>query len=214
MNLTKVSDLLEAAQLAINNTQSNAAVKQQLQAYGLSPALLQTGKTLLAGLEQKHREQSRMQDERWALSQQINASLLATRDQFKEHAHLAQVAFRQDPALVRALRVTRIANRRWECVRQAEYFYKIFQEQKLSLKNLGIPAREIEETQASVTELLRLKETRIQKKGIAEQGTEARQQAQAALREWLMEFRAIARAAYHSQPQMLEVFGVKVATAV
>ncbi len=213
MNLTKVNDLLEAAQLAINNTQNDPSVKQRLEAYGLTPARFQRGKTLLRTLEQKDTVQTKIQDERWALSQQINASLLATRDQFKEHARLALVAFRQDPALLHALKIERIATRRWDCVRQAAYFYQAFQERKLTLEGLGISAKEIQQTQAAVTQLLRLKEARVLKKGIAEQGTEERRQTQAELREWLMEFRAIARAAYRSQSQMLEVFGLRVATA-
>ena len=214
MNLTKVNDLLEAAQLAINNTQNDPAVKQRLEAYGLSPALSQRGKTLLRTLEQKQGSQTKIQDERWALSQQINASLLATRDQFKEHARLALVAFRQDSALIHALKIERIATRRWECVRQAAYFYQVFQERKLTLESLGISPKEIQQTQATVAELLRLKEARVRKKGISERGTEERQRAQADLRKWLMEFRAIARAAFYNQPQMLEVFGIRVATAV
>lgn len=214
MNLTKVNDLLEAAQLAINNTQNDPAVKQRLEAYGLSPAQLQAGKNLLRTLEQKQATQAKIQDERWALSQQINASLLATRDQFKEHARLALVAFRQDPALIYALKIERIATRRWDCVRQAGYFYQVFQERKLTMEGLGISPREIQQTQAVVTQLLRLKEARVLKKGLAEQGTEARQKAQADLREWLMEFRAIARAAFRTKPQMLEIFGIRVATAV
>ena len=214
MNLTKISDLLEAASLAVNNTQNNPAVQQQLEAYGLRAAQLQTGKQRLRTLEQKHNAQIQLQNERWALSQQINASLLATRDLFKDHARIAMIAFRRDPTLIRALGVTPLATRRWECVRQASYFYQQLQEQKLSLEAYGISTKEIQQIQANVAQLLSLKEERVHKKGLSEHGTQERKQAQSDLRDWVMEFRSIARVAFRSQPQMLEIFGIRVAAAV
>ena len=214
MNLTKISDLLEAASSAVNNTQNNPIVQQQLEAYGLRAAQLQTGKQRLRTLEQKHNAQLQLQNERWALSQQINASLLATRDLFKDHARIALTAFRRDPALIRALGISPLATRRWECVRQAHYFYQQLQERKLSLEAFGISDKDVQQIQANVTQLLRLKEERVYKKGLSEHGTQDRKQAQNDLRDWVIEFRSIARVAFRSQPQMLEIFGMKVAAAV
>ena len=213
MNLRKTDELLEAASLAVNNSRNNPAVQQQLETFGMTSARLQTGANLLKDLRQKNLAQTKIQNERWALSQQINESLLATRDQFKEHARIAQVAFRQDPQLLNLLGIGQIARRRWDCVRQAIFFYERLQEKKLSLELLGVSRKELQETQAIATQLLDLKETRVQKKGLAEQGTHEKQQAQRALHEWMIEFRAIARIAFRQQPQMLEMFGIKVGVA-
>ena len=214
MNLTKTSDVLEATSLALNNTQNDPTIGARMEAYGLSAAAIQTGKRLLKTLEQKTIIQDKLQQKRWALSQQINASLLATRDQFKEHAQLSLVAFRHDTALIHALKIERIASRRWECVRQAAYFYQEFRNRKLSLAPLGVSPKDIQRIHDNVTELLRLKEDRVYKKGISEQNTQEKNQAQAELREWLLEFRAIARAAFRHQPQLLEMFGMKVGARV
>lgn len=214
MNLTKNNDLIEATSLAISTIRTNPEVQQRLANYGLSAARQQTGRNLLRDLEQKTLTQTRIQNERWALSQQINASLLATRDQFKEHAHLAQVAFRQDPPLLNLLGIARIASRRWDCVRQAVFFYERLQERKLSLENLGVSRKELQQAHTTAVQLLDLKEKRVQKKGLAEQSTQDKKEAQRALRAWLVEFRAIARLAFRHQPQMLEMFGMKVTSVV
>lgn len=214
MGLTKISDLLEAASLAVNNTQGNPAIQQQLEAYGLRAAQLQTGQRRLQVLKQKHDAQLQLQNERWALSQQINASLLATRDLFKSHARAATVAFQHDPALIQALNIVPLATRRWECVRQASMFYQQLQERELSLAAFGISVQEIQEVQANVAQLLQLKEKRVHKKERCEQGTQDRKQAQDDLHDWVIEFRSTARVAFRSQPQVLEIFGMRVATAV
>ena len=214
MNFNKLSELIEAAHLAINNTQNNAAVQQHMEAYGMRAAELQSGKNLLRTLEQKHAQQTQLQDERWSLSQQIDASLQAVGSTFKVHARLAQAAFRNDPSLIHSLRIEQLDTRRWECVRQAAHFYQAFHARKLSLTGIGVSAKEMQQAQQAVRELQRMKEARADKKGLAEQGTVERQQAQDQLRRWLVNFRAIARIAFRQQPQMLERFGMKVATAV
>ena len=212
MNLNKINDLREAARLAINNTQNNSDVRQQMEAYGMSPAELQAGKNRLRIFEQKHERQAQLQDERWALARQIDASLQAVTSAFKTHARLAQAAFRHDPELIRRLRAERLDTRRWECVQQAEHFYKTFQAHKLSLEGIGVAPKEIQQMQRAVSDLQHLKEARADKKGLAEQSTAERQQAQNELRRWVVNFRAIARIAFRQQPQMLERFGMKVLT--
>ncbi len=214
MNLKRNNDLLEAASLAINNTQNNTLVQQQLQKFGLTAARLQTGQNLLKRLEQKHLTQTKVQHERWALSQQINASLLAARDQFKEHARLAQIAFREDSPLLNLLGVSRIASRRWECVRQAVFFYDRLSEQPVSLEGFGVSAQELTQAQDTVTQLLQLKEVRVLKTQEAEQRTQEKKEVQGKLYDWLIEFRAIARQAFQHQPQILDMFGMRVIASV
>lgn len=214
MNLSKMNVLVEATRLAIHNTENNTAVKQQMAAYGLSPAELQTGKNRLRTLEQEHERQMQLQDERWSLARQMEASMQAVVSTFKTHVRLARSAFRDDLDLLHSLRAERFDARPWECVQQAAHFYRVFQSRQLSLENLGVSAKEIQQAQRAVAELQRMKEARADKKGLAEQSTVARQQAQKELRTWLVNFRAIARIAFREQPQLLERFGMKVVTTV
>ena len=214
MSLAKINDLLEAASLAVNNTRNNPMVQQQLEAYGLRAAQLQTGKQRLRTLEQMHEAHIQWQNERRALSQQINESLLATRNLFREHARTAMVAFQDDPLLIQALGIMSLPIRRWECIRQASVFYQQIRERRLPLDAFGISDEDIQQIHTNVERLLRLKEERVQKGEQSDQGAQEREQAQRDLRDWVVEFQSVARMAFRSQPQMLDIFGIHTAIKV
>ena len=130
MNFYKQDDLEEATRLAITNTENNAARRQQLAAFGFGPARFNTGKALLKAFTDKQAEQARCQNEQWSLSKQLNESLLAVTEQFREHVLVVQAAFRHDAELLHSLKIERFATRRWEGVRQATHFYWQLREQK------------------------------------------------------------------------------------
>ena len=214
MDLYKQHDLVEAASLAINNTQNNPARQQRLEAFGFGAARIHTGQTLLQGFTQKQAAQIQRQDEQWALSQQIKAGLQAVHQQFKQHVRIVQVAFREDAVLLHSLKVDRLAIRRWECVRQAIYFYEQLQRQEVTLGAYGVSAEEMQQVRAAANELLQLKQARADKKGMSGHSTQEKQRAQEALRSWVKDFRTIARMAFRDQPQTLEAYGIKVSATV
>ncbi len=214
MDLRKQNDLVEAVSLAINNTESHPERQQQLETFGFGAPQFTSGKNLLKEFTQKQATQAQLQNEQWALSQQINASLEAMQMQFKEHVRIVQVALRQDAALLHSLRIERVASRRWDCVRQAVYFYGQLQQQNVNLETYGITAKEVQQALKAAQELLQRKEARADKKSLAENSTEEKRKAQAALYQWVVDFRTIARMAFRNQPQTLEAFGIRVRAKV
>jgi hypothetical protein len=210
MNFYKQDDLEEAASLAIDNTENNAARQQQLAAFGFGPARFNTGKALLKTFTDKQAEQARCQNEQWSLSKQLNASLLAVNDQFREHALVVQAAFRRDAELLHSLKIDRFATRRWEGVRQAIHFYRQLKEQKVSLANYGVSDKDLQQAYANATQLQQLKQMRADKKSHAEQCTQDKMQVQKELRQWVSDSRTTARMAFREQPQTLEAFGIQV----
>ena len=214
MTLNKLDTLLEVARTTLNNIKSEPDAAARLGRYDISTAYLQTGEHMLQVLEHHQRRLIALQNERWALSQQINAGLQAVHEQFREHARLVLVAYRHDAQLRHDLAVDSISRRQWECVRQAVHFYREFEQRNLSLKSLGVSDREIQQTAATVDELWRLKEERLRLKSASEQGTQRRQRAHEALRRWLVDFRTVARVAFRDEPQRLEMFGIRVRSSV
>ena len=214
MNLSKIAHLIEAATLAVQVPQKQPTLREQLEAHGLSAAEQQRGQSLLEQFTQQQVQYLQRQDEQWAVAQQIKAGLSAVQTQFKSHVRVAQVAFREDKALLHALRIDRIATRRWECVQQADYFYRQLQQRKLSLHVYGISHKDVQQTRTNVAQLLQRKQDRITLKGQVEQATQDKRKTQRALQAWVTEFRMIARVAFRHQPQWLEMFGMAVATPV
>ena len=210
MNLYKSNELIEAAQQALEILQNDPVAQQQLEQYGFGVAQRQEGKKRLLTLENQQRGRIELEQERWALSQQVNAGLKAVRDQLLEDVRSVRFALRQDPERLHFLQVEHIKTRKWECVQQAVFFYQQLQKQDLSLEAFGISKKSLQQSLTVATQLLQQKKQRTHKKGLSEHNTQEAHQAMAALRDWVVEFRGIARAAYRRQPQMLEMFGIRV----
>lgn len=214
MNLYNNDELVEAAELVLTILQDDPEAQQQLAAYGCGPAQRQEGKKRLEALEKQVKARTQLEHERWALSQQVNAGLKAVHDQLRNHAHVARFALREDPDRLRSLQVETFATRQWEGVRQAIFFYEQLQQQELSLEAFGLPKKVVQQSLAGATQLLQQKKQRTRKGGLAQQRTQEFQQALVELRDWVVEFRSIARTAYRRQPQMLEMYGIHVRSTV
>ena len=213
MNLYKTDELLHAAELAVEGALTNPSACQQLEVYGMSSAQLQTGKLRWRTLAHLHEVHTRLREERYAISQQINASLQAVNEQFRAHVGITRAAFYANPALFEALGVSALATRRWECVRQAARFYQQLYIRDISLEAYGVSAVALVHAQEQVQQLLALKEERVRKKVLVDERAKEVRGAKLALRAWMVEFRLVARVALRSHPQMLELFGVQSVSA-
>ena len=197
----------------MNNAQKNPAVMQRLEHFGLGPEQFQTGIALVNAVLEAQKVRQQRDSERWALSQQIGASRETTYVQSKEHI-ITRAAYRHDPPLLCKLAIGRIAAKRWEWVRPALHLYQEFTARKLNLRSLGVLPQDIAQNQAALEQLLRLREERLAQKGFAEQSTVEHRRTQQALRDWLIDLRAIARTAFRRDPPMPEMFGIVVRSLV
>lgn len=213
MKLNSNINILEAAHLAIYNTEREVSIRQQMEAYGFTPARMQTGKSLLTKVKNCQDEQTDRYDKNWDVAQQVNTQLASLQRQFKEHAQVVRVALRSEPTQLHKLRIERFAKNDWEVIRQADYFYTRLQRLGISLEAYGIGNKELQQARTAVKALLTLKEERSRLKGMAENSTQLKNEALRELREWLVEFRAVARIAFKNNPQILEAFGIMVAAA-
>ena len=214
MKLDSEEKVLDAARLAIDTLEQEAQIRQKMEAHGYTAEQVKEGKTLLTkALNVRHKKDA-CYDTQWELSQQIKAQLGAVQGQFREYAKVARTAYRNEPGTLHMLRIERMDQQGWACVRQAAYFYHKLQEKKLSLQAYGVSAKEIQQATAETTELLTLRQVRIRQKGMAESCTQEKQQAFRELRAWVMELRGIARIAFKSNPQLLEAFGMLVRSLV
>ena len=206
--------LIDAVQLAVTATEQEAFIREKMEQYGFTSTRMKEGKSLLIQAMAAQRKKDTCYDTRWEMTQQINTELEAVQAQFKEHLGVARTAYRNEPATQHMLRIERIAQAGWPCVRQAAYFYHKLQERKLSLAAFGISPKEIQQATTDTTQLLVLRQARIRQKGLAESCTQEKKDAFRQLKKWLSEFRAIARVAFKENPQMLETFGMLVRSTV
>ncbi|WPP49396.1 hypothetical protein [Catalinimonas niigatensis] len=214
MKLNADYKVLEAARLALSTIALEESVRLQMEVYGLSPERIQKGQSLVAKALDCQRKQAVLYDAQWSLSQQLNAQLGALEAQFKEHAWVARSAFRKQPDVLHVLKIRRFANHGWPSIRQAAYFYARVEELELNFQPFGISKKELEQASASIMQAMGMKEERMRKKGMAENCTQEKKADFKALRQWVLDFRAISRLTFKDNPQMLEMFGILVPSGV
>lgn len=214
MRISRDQDLVKAARLAINNGQRDAEAQALLLKHDFGPEQWQTGRQLTERVEHIIRHRQGQQEARWGLSQQIDASVHTLIEGLKEHAQVARLAFRHDPVLLHALAVDRIAPRRWEAVDQAAHFYGYLDRHKVSLQAFGLNPKQVKQIIADIGTLLDQQEERVHRTGRAQHSTQEKKAAVAALRTWLLDFRDVARVAFRRQPQLREIFGIRVRSSV
>lgn len=214
MKLDKDARILEAARLAIGYVENSASLRQKIETFGFSPRFFQTGKDLLRDAIGAQQQKDRCYNIQWELRHQIGEQLEAVQDQFDEHLRVARIAFRKEPAVLHTLRIDRVATKGWPRVRQASYFYQQIQMQKLSLEGYTVSTKALQRAAAETHGLLSLRQERIRQKALSESSTAAKNQAFAALRQWVIECRDIARLALKDTPQLMEGFGVLVRSRV
>ena len=210
MKLTKDEQLLDAARFAINSIEKDDNIRERMAVYGFNQARVRRGKMLLVGAVRSQQEKDKHYNMQWELSQQISEQLSAIQEQFREHLRVVRIALRKEPAALHALKVTKVANTGWPCVRQAAFFYEQLQEQKRSFENYDIAAKEIQRGATETTALLTMRSERLRQKGLAESSTATKRSAFAELREWVSECRSVARLALKGEPQLMEGFGMTV----
>ena len=214
MSIYNTNELLEATRQTLGMLNHDPVVQAHLATYGFGDARRLAGQQRLTTLVNHLEARDAREQERWALSQQINASLKAIREQLREHVRIARFALNDDPTRLHALRVDTLTHRTWACVDQAIFFYQQLQKRNIGLDKFGLSKKEVQQSLAAAQTLLEQKQQRLHRKGLAEHGTQQIHQAQADLRDWLTEFRGIARVAYRQQPQLLEIFGMPVRSSV
>ncbi len=210
MSLYSYEGLVESAQLIVDILQEDPQAKQQLEVVGFGNAQFQAGKGYLQTVKGHLSTRTQLEQERWSLSNQMNAGLQAVREQLSLHRKGAIFALRNQPELLHSLQIDQVERGTWAGVKQAIHLYEQVLRQKVSLEGLGISQKEIQEALKTATQLLQQRKDRTRRKGLAQQNTRELHQAVVALRAWVVEFRANARLAYRQQPQMLEMFGIRV----
>lgn len=206
--------LVESARLVTEILSEDKVAQQQMSAVGFGAVQQQEGNKFLQNAEASIKTRTQLKQERWALSKQIGAGRGAAIDQFRHYAKAARFALEDNPELLHALQIDRINQSTWGVVDQAIFFYQQLQEHKVSLDAFGIGAKDVQDALKTATNLLRQRKERIRRKAMVQQNTQDVRQATAALRQWMIEFRANARLAYRQQPQMLEMFGIRVKAPV
>ena len=210
MKTDSFDTLLKASSLSVNNTLANKEAQQALAKYGFTPQHAKAGKGLLTNCTKQDRAQKQYYETQWALNHRVKKELKTTRAQFVEHVNVARFVFRKDAVMLHQLGVQRLERTEAGWLKQANAFYERITPHAAQLAPQGVTPEELAQAQASLQAIVELREELARTKGDAEDATQRKLQAQRELKEWLSEFRKVARLAFKKSPQKLEAFGIRV----
>ncbi len=202
--------MLKASSLSVNNTLADKNAQQALAKYGFTPKHINEGKGLLNNCTNQCRVQEQYYQTQWTLNHRVKEELKTTRAQFVEHVKVARFVFRKDAPMLHQLNVQRLERTEAGWMKQASAFYERITPHVALLAPQGVTPEELAQTQASLQAIVDLREEQARVKGDAEDATQRKMQAQQELKEWLSEFRKVARLAFKRSPQKLEAFGIRV----
>jgi hypothetical protein len=210
MKLQSHKGILEAAAQILDTILKDEKTQKKLMGLGLPEQQVQKGINLRDHALSMQDAQETCQDEKWEISQQVNEDSEQAIKLFKMHVKIARIAFRNDPVLLRQLKIKRFASGKWDIVDQADHFYTTLYYRSHDMASFGITKEVLGQTKAAIEAVKSSKWERTRKKGMAQVSTKQKQKAFKELKMWVVEFRTIARFAFRNNPQLLETFGIVV----
>ena len=205
---SSLSDFFAEATTLLTNAQEHSEISAALDAFGYDAAALAEGQALLDTARGLYDAQIREYGEQHAATQTLDDATKAADKVYAAHRRLAKIAFKGDAQRKTDLHLN---ERKPEAFNpwyeQARHFYTALladADAQTQLARYKVTLESIQTAQAQVEQVMSLKNTQEKEKGEAQEATQQRDAAIAALDEWLGDFRVVARIALEDTPQLME----------
>lgn len=200
------------AQNAIANALGIKEISTPLSMFGYNDNRLKEGETLYNTASDLHIKQVKEYGEQYAATDTFQLVRAKANKIYMVHVKIARVALRGDREASTSLQLT--GNRKaslsgW--IKQAKSFYTNALNTSKAMEGLaqfGINKQQLILGSALITDLENKYNAQLKEKGEAQMATQARDNALDDLQEWISDFVAIARIAFSTEPQLLEIVGI------
>ena len=208
----KIQERLSTAQVALSNALSNSGIQAALAAYGCTVDRLQEGQALYERALALQLQQGVAYGDLSTANAALAAAEVQAHADYMRYVKVARVAFETDPGVLTKLKLgggRKKARAGW--LLQAKQFYSNALSDPDIISRLGaysLTQDMLEAGKRRVAAVDASYAARSNHEGEAKKATKVRDEALAALDEWMSEFRQIARMALKRQPQDLKKLGV------
>ena len=208
-----LSDFFTEATVLLTNALEHPEIAAALEALGFDAAVIQEGMALLEDARSLYDLQIREYGEQHAATQVFAEASRQADKVYATHRRLAKIAFKNDPQRKTDLHLNEIKPRAFSpWYEQARHFYTALladADAQTQLARYKVTLEAIQAAQTKVEQAFTLKTSQEQEKGEAQEATQKRDAAIAALDEWLSDFKVVARIALEDTPQLLEALGLR-----
>lgn len=198
------------ARLAITNTLANPEILKLMSGLGFNQKRMQEGNKLL----EKFRALDEAQEDKYGAyydsTDAFYEELTQTKERYRRHRKLAIVAYEGNRSMILKLKLKDSTSSITGQLDRIASFYSTLAKNGSVIAAYGVSAEEIAQTQAMVQALTEARDQQVANKGAAQHGTQERNQALNELKDWMRDFRYVARFALRDEPQLLESIGIPV----
>ena len=207
-----MEDRLLAAQIAIDNSLSDAEIQPFLAEYGYDAAKIGAGKALYDTAQDLHQIQIKEYGEQYAATDELKAKWDKGNAVYMRHIKVSRVAFENDRAAYHKLDLggkRKVSLSGWLAQSKQFYINALADSNVLTeLAEFCITQAKLEAGKQLVDETEAANADQKKEKGEAQQATIDRDEAIDNLEGWMSDFIAIARIALEDKPQLLEKLGI------
>lgn len=207
-----INDRLTAAQVALDNTQTDPILQEALGALGYSAERLQEGEGLLARAREAHETMTVEYGDQYDATDAMKRAYETANSTYMRHLKIARVALQDERGIAQKLGLNgRRKSTLSDWVEQARPFYDnalSSTEVQTALGRFGITAEQLESGRSQIEAVAAANAVQEREKGEAQDATKRRDASVDDLDAWMSDFRTIARIALEDQPQQLEKLGI------
>ncbi len=212
--MSTINKEMEQVATILRNAQQ-PQIKKALVNYGYTSARFQEGQSLLDQFQRLQRTLKEALEPTCTITRTLISYEREMRQQFVTHRALANWIFRNDQIAYQRLDLFRpIASQSTARAAQIKRFYQEAIQLHAQFVRHGLAKAELEQGQnmiEAITDARREREHQLKNEGVTPPNLRQRDEVRRNLRIWLVDFRTVARAALHHEPQRLEGLGIMAA---
>lgn len=211
-NQTTEVGFLEFSRVALQGPKDKPEIAAYLSALGYTTEKIAEGDTLLENAENSYetnfREDNETRDSYKAFSDLKNL----LNELYTQDRKIARVIFRKEPTTLQNLGLDKKPSRVYvQWMKGLEKFYDVTltsAEVQSELAKLNLTVEKLTANKLKLAELKAARTFYLQEEGESQQATKVKDAAIAALSDWMIDYKAVAKIALEDKPQLLESMGI------
>jgi hypothetical protein len=213
MQKRTISAELAMAEIAIENALQNPDTLKKLSAYNYDRKRMLEGRSLKEEVEMLESVKEDKYGQQFNSTDDMKARRKEIMLHYRQHSKRARLAFEGQRGTLEQLQL--LGNRKTDTsglLKQVYTFYSKIELFAGEMSKYNISPEELAQSKAMVEALFAARQQQVQSKGQAQHATQKRNMKRKELKNWMTQFRKVARIALADEPQLLETLGILVPT--
>jgi len=207
------AEVLETSRIRFENTKNQPIIAENMAKYGYNEAKLTEGAKLLETAEGTYNFKKQEDHETKEINEHFKALKTSINTMYSKHREIAKIAYKKEPDVLLRLDINgKMPEGYVKWVETIKTFYVTsIGDQKIQAKlaTLAVTGEELNKQKTDLEQLEHDRADYVREKGESQDATSQKDNAFDDLKEWMSEFKAVAKIALADHPQLLEALRIK-----